>query len=163
VDHKEVWADPGSLEEAMRYTYTQDIRAPIETVFDLIHNPEKHKLWLQGVEETRYIGAYDPANPVGATFKQKIREGGRVKEYDGEVTAFAKPKHLAIRLFSPQFSVDVDYRLTPQDDGTRLDYAADVSCHHWMVRFMVRLFAFFMRGIVKKQMLKLKELAEAGV
>src|SRR5438128_7653277 len=111
----------------MKCTYTQDINAPIEKVFDLIHDPEKHKLWLKGVEETRYVGDYDPANPVGAKFKQKIRECGRVKEYDGEVTAFAKPKHLGIRLSPPQFSVQVDYWLTPVGNGTRLDYAAEVN------------------------------------
>ena|SRR5438552_17432496 len=147
----------------MKCTYTQDINAPIEKVFDLIHDPEKHKLWLQGVEETRYVGPYDAANPVGAKFKQKIREGGRVKEYDGEVTAFARPKHVGIRLWSPQFSVTVDYCLTPLDRGTRLDYSCDVACGHWFFRLMAKLFSFFMRGMLRKQMLKLKELAEAGV
>jgi uncharacterized protein YndB with AHSA1/START domain len=146
----------------MRLVYTLDINAPADKVFELIHDPEKHTLWLQGVEETRYVGPYDPDNPVGAKFKQKIRQGSRVKEYDGEVTAFARPKHLAIRLFSPQFSVVVDYRLTPREGGTRLDYAADVSCGHWFFRLMVKVFGFFCRGMLRKQMQKLKELAEAG-
>jgi uncharacterized protein YndB with AHSA1/START domain len=147
-------------EELMRLTYTLDVNAPVERVFELIHDPHKHKLWLQGVEETRYVGGHDPANPVGARFKQRIREGGRVKEYDGEVTAFAKPKHLGVRLWSPQFSVQVDYRLTPLAAGTRLDYEADVSCGHWLFRLMARAFGFLMRGMLKKQLRKLKELAE---
>jgi uncharacterized protein YndB with AHSA1/START domain len=146
----------------MKHTYTLDIRAPIEKVFDLIHDPEKHKLWLQGVEETRYVGPYDPDHPVGARFRQRIRECKRVKEYDGEVTAFDRPKHLGIRLFSPQFSVQVDYRLTPIGSGTRLDYVADASCRSWVFRLLVRVFALFMRGFVRKQITKLKELAEAG-
>jgi uncharacterized protein YndB with AHSA1/START domain len=143
-------------------TYSLEINAPAERVFDLIHDPEKHKLWLQGVEETRYVGEYDPANPVGTKFKQKIQEGGKVKEYDGEVTAFAKPKHLGIRLSSPQFCVDVNYRLTPVGGGTRLDYAADVRCPSWFFRLMARVFSFFVRGMLKKQLTKLKELAETG-
>jgi uncharacterized protein YndB with AHSA1/START domain len=146
----------------MIYVYTIDIQAPIERVFELIHDPEKHKLWLQGVEETRFVGTYDPANPVGAKFKQRIREGGSVKEYDGEITAFARPKHLGICLSPPHFSVQVDYRLTPVDGGTRLDYSADLRSRHWFVRLMARLFRFFMRGILRKQMAKLKELAESG-
>jgi uncharacterized protein YndB with AHSA1/START domain len=40
----------------MKQTCSMDISAPVEKVFDWIHDPEKHKLWLQGVEETRYIG-----------------------------------------------------------------------------------------------------------
>jgi uncharacterized protein YndB with AHSA1/START domain len=151
-----------SCEANVKLVYTMEICAPIGKVFDLIHDPEKHKLWLQGVEETQYVGEYDPANPVGARFKQKIREGGRVKEYEGVVTAFAKPKHLGICLFAPQFSVQVDYQLTPVESATRLDYSADVSCGHWLIRLLGRVFSFFMRGILRKQMQKLKALAEAG-
>jgi uncharacterized protein YndB with AHSA1/START domain len=146
----------------MRHDYTLDIHAPMEKVFDLIHDPEKHKLWLEGVEETRYVGDYDPANPVGCKFKQKIREGGRVKEYDGEVTAFTRPKHIGIRLFAPQFSVQVDYHLTPIGDATRLDYSCEVSCKSWFFRLMGRIFGFFMKGMLRRQMTKLKELAETG-
>jgi carbon monoxide dehydrogenase subunit G len=144
----------------MKYTYLQDIAAPIERVFDWLHDPQKHKQWLQGVEETRYVGEYDPAHPQGARFKQWIREGRRVKEYDGEVTTFTRPSHLGIRLFSPQFSIQVDYRLTASGAGTHLDYLADVNCHSWFARLMVGLFSFMMRGMMKKQMTKLKELAE---
>jgi uncharacterized protein YndB with AHSA1/START domain len=141
--------------------FTQVINAPVETVFHLITDPEQHKRWLRGVEETRYAGDYDPSNPVGARFKQRIREGGRVQEYDGEVTAFAPSKHLAIRLTGAQFFVDVDYRLTPEGGGTRLDYAADVTCGSWFFRLMARAFGFMMRGMLRKQMTKLKEIAEA--
>jgi uncharacterized protein YndB with AHSA1/START domain len=146
----------------MRMTYTQEIAAPIDRVFDLIQDPDKHKLWLKGVEETRYVEPYDPANPVGTKFKQSIREGGRVKVYDGEVTAFARPKHLGIRLFSPQFSVAVDYRLTPVAGGTRLDYGADFTSGSWFIRFLGRVLGFFTRGILRKQMHRLKAMAEDG-
>ncbi|NIN68580.1 MAG: SRPBCC family protein, partial [Anaerolineae bacterium] len=49
--------------------------------------------------------------PIGTKFTQRIREGGRITEYEGEVTAYEKPYHLGVRIGSPQFSVDVDYRL----------------------------------------------------
>jgi hypothetical protein len=66
-------------------------------------------------------------------------------------------------LSSPQFSVDVDYRLTPEGSQTRLDYAADVQCNSWIFRIMCHLFHFLTRWILGKQMRKLKELAEGGV
>ncbi len=144
----------------MLCTYEMDIRAPIDRVFNLLEDPDKLKLWMHGLEDTQYVGEFDPSNPIGARFKQRIREGGRVQEYDGEVTAFAKPKHLGVRIFNPQFSVQVDYRLTPTADGTHLDYSADVSCGNWFMRLMARLFGFFMRRILRKQMNALKELAE---
>jgi len=146
----------------MRYTYTLDINAPVERVFDLLDDPEKLKLWLHGVEETRYVGERDPANPVGAKFKQTIREGGRAQEYDGEVTAYDKPKHLGVRIFNKQFSVQVDYRLTPAPGGTQLDYAAELACLSWLFRLMSRILGFFMRAMLQKQLSKLKEVAQAG-
>ncbi len=144
----------------MLFTCAVDIRAPAEKVFGLLEDHDKLKLWLDGLEETHYIGEVDQANPVGARFKQRIREGGRVQEYDGEVTAYAKPQHLGVRLFGTQFSVQVDYRLKPTVDGTHLDYSADVSCGNWFFRLMARLFSFFMRGMLCKQMNKLKVVAE---
>lgn len=142
-------------------TYEIDINASRDRVFELIHNPEMHKRWLQGVEETRYIGDYDPANPVGTKFKQKIREGGKVKEYDGEVTAFARPEHLGIRLWSSGFTVQVEYRLSPMAAGTHLDYSADVSCSGWIMRLLVRVFGLIARLILRKQLRALKALAES--
>lgn len=149
----------------MRMTYTLQINAPSEKVFDLIQDPEQHKRWLKGVEETRYVGHYDPANPVGTKFTQRIREGGRDQSFDGEVTAFARPKHLAIRLTGAKFTVDVDYRLTPSGAGTRLDYAAQVVCdswffRSWLFRLLAPVFGFLVRGTLRKQLGKLKELAE---
>ncbi len=145
----------------MKQTCSVDINAPIERVFDFIQDPEKHKLWLQGVEETRYIEPYDPDHRVGTKFKQKIREGGSVKEYDGEVLAFEKPSHLGILLHCPQFKVRVDYRLTAVGTGTHLDYECNLTCFSWFFRVMAGLFSWFMRGMVRKQLNKLKELAEA--
>src|SRR4051794_27095921 len=103
----------------MRYTFALDIRAPIEKVFAFIYDPDKLKLWLERLEETRYVGEFDAQNPVGKKFKQKMWEGGRLQEYDGEVTACARPKHLGVRLFIKGFTIQVDYRLTPVTDGTR--------------------------------------------
>src|SRR5438034_3231063 len=123
----------------MKYTYALDIHAPIDKVFDFLRDHDKLKLWLQGLEETSYVGDVNPENPIGAKFKQKIREGGRVQEYDGEVTAFAPPKHLGIRLFGKGFSAQVDYHLTPVAEGTHFNYSSDVPCAHWFIRLMGRL------------------------
>ena len=146
----------------MRCTHTINIEAPIEKVFGLVHDPENLKLWLDGVEETTFTEPFDPANPIGARFKQKIREGGRLAEYDGEVTAFAPPKHLGVRIFNKVFSVQVDYHFTPSGMGTRLDYAADLSCGNWIFRFLAFLFSWFTKRMLRKALVKLKALAEAG-
>lgn len=145
----------------MKCLYTLDVAAPLEKVFGLVDDPEKLKLWLEGLEETTYFSDAGSRKEVGTKFKQKIREGGRLVEYDGEVTAYAKPKHLGVRIFNKHFSVQVDYRFTPVADGTRLDYSADITFFNWFARILGFLFGLFMRRILKKQMAKLKGLAEA--
>ena len=65
-----------------------DIDAPITKVFDFINDAEKHKLWLDGLEDTIREPGYDRKHPVGSRFQQKIRDGKKIEVYDGEVTAF---------------------------------------------------------------------------
>jgi len=144
----------------MALTYSIEMRASIDKVFDFVDDKEKLKLWMDGLEETTYVTERDPANPVGTKFKQKIREGGRVQEYDGEVLAYEKPKHVAVRIGNAYFHAVADYRFTPIDRGTRLDYTCDVTCHGWFVKLMGYLFGWFAKRILRKQMAKLRELAE---
>src|ERR1700693_4202570 len=111
----------------MKNTCTVEIEAPIEKVFDLIHDHKKHKLWLEGLEETVFEPDYDPEHPLGAKFKQKIREGKNAQVYDGEIVAFKKPTHLGGRLASKSVSVQVDYRLKALKKVTRVDFSSELT------------------------------------
>jgi uncharacterized protein YndB with AHSA1/START domain len=146
----------------MKCDYQIDIAAPIEKVFALLRDKDRFPLWLEGVEDTTYTADFDPENPIGARFVQRIREGRQVQDYDGEVTAYSAPNHLGIRLAGKHFAVNVDYRLTSIATGTRLDYSCVVNCGSWFVRVMGFLFRWFTRLIVRKQLRKLKALAETG-
>jgi len=141
-------------------SYSVEIKAPIDKVFNCVEDTEKMKQWMEGLEETTYTSDRDPANPVGTKFKQKIREGGRVQEYDGEVLAYEKPKHLAVRIGNKFFHAVADYRFAPTHEGTRLDYTCNVTCHSWFIRVMAFMFGWLTKRILRKQMTKLKELAE---
>lgn len=147
----------------MRITRTVHINAPLEQAFAVVDDDQKVMQWAEGVESITYLGDVDRSNPVGARFTQKIREGGRVAEYQGEVVAYDRPHHLAITLGSKQFTMRVDYRFTstgPAD--TRLDYAAEMIQAVPLARVMGVLFSWLTRRILDKQMARLKALAEAG-
>jgi len=146
----------------MKNTCAIEIEARIERVFGFIHDPEKHKLWLEELEETIYEPDYDPDHPLGAKFKQRIREGLDIQLYDGEVTAFKKPSHLGVRLTSKSLSVQVDYRLEAVKKATRVDFTSEFTFKSIAMRVMLTLSHPVMRAILQKQMNKLKELAEAG-
>ena len=103
-----------------------------------------------------------PAEPgrVGHTFTQKIKEGGRVTEYEGRITAWEAPAHLGLSLGDRHFTTHVDYRFTAEEGATRLDYSCRVELHNLLARIMGRLFGWLTRRIVRKQMAKLKAVAE---
>ena len=145
----------------MALTCSVEIKATIDKAFECVEDPDKMKQWMDGLEETIYTSERDPANPVGTKFKQRIREGGRVQEYEGELLAYEKPKHLAVRIGNKHFQAVADYRFTPTAAGTRLDYSCDVTCHSVFVKVMGFLFGWFMKRILRKQMAKLKLLAES--
>jgi hypothetical protein len=151
----------------MRCTCTIHIEAPVEKIFGLVLDPGKVKLWLDGVEEPTFAAPFDPANPIGARFKQKIREGGRVAEYDGEVTGFAPPTHLGVRIFGVRifnwvFAVQVDYHFTPDGTGTRFDYSFGLRRSSWFFRFAGSLLLVLEeREALREALGKLKALAEA--
>lgn len=146
----------------MNATFQMDIAAPIETVFDLVDDDEKIKQWMDGVEEISYPDGQDREDPVGKRFNMKIREGGRVADYEGEVLDYDKPNHLAISIGAHSFSMRVDYRFTSIPEGTRLDYVCQPLRASFFIRFIGFCFSWLTKRILKKQMAALKELAERG-
>lgn len=146
----------------MNCIYTLDIHAPIAKVFSLVDEEKNLKKWMDGLEETIFPEGYDRAKTVGTKFKQRIKEGSQVNEYDGEVIAYEKPHHLAILLGNKYFTVKVDYRFTPDGARTRLDYQAEMIRADWFVRLMCKLFSGFTKRLLDRQMKKLKELAESS-
>jgi uncharacterized protein YndB with AHSA1/START domain len=146
---------------AGRLTVTQEIEVPIETVFDLISDERNLKLWTDGLEETVYTSDVDRESPLGATFIRRIREGGRLSEYRGEVTAHDPPAHLAVTIRGGQFAMAVDYRLEPVPGGTRLAYSAELVEASWIARVFAFLFGWLTRRILRKQMAKLKAVSES--
>jgi uncharacterized protein YndB with AHSA1/START domain len=147
----------------MRVVTTVDIDAPIEGVWPLLDKDENIKLWMPDVIETTYPDGKPEGDPVGTRFEQKISEGGRVKPYLGEVTAYEPRRLLCVRLGDERnFSTDVTYRLSAKCSGTRLDYACDVRLFGRHSRVMILIGGPMMRRIVKRQMANLKRVAEKG-
>ena len=96
----------------------------------------------RGLEETIREPGYDPKHPVGSKFKQKIREGKKIEVYDGEVTAYERPKHLGARVYNKAFSVQVDYRLTHVKKATHLEFISEVTFHNLAFKMIAGLSAF---------------------
>jgi len=145
----------------MRIATTVGIEAPIERVWPLLDDDANLKLWMPDVLETTYPDGKPEGDPVGTRFVQRIREGGRVNSYQGEITAYAPQHLLVVRLGDERnFETDVVYRLSRQGPGTRLDYACDVRLKSWPARIMILIGGPMMRRIVNRHMASLKRVAE---
>ena len=145
----------------MKNICTIEIEAPIGKVFDFINDETKHKLWVEGLEETIREPGYNRKNPLGSKFKQKIREGKKIEVYDGEVTAHERPKHLGARVYNKSFSVQVDYRLQKVKNTTRLEFVSEVTFHSLAFKMLAGLSGSIMRAVLEKQMKMVKQLIEA--
>ena len=138
-----------------------DIDAPMTKVFDFINDAEKHKLWLDGLEDTVREPGYDHKHPIGSRFQQKIRDGKKIEVYDGVVTAFDRPRHLGARVYNKALTVQVDYRLTRVQKHTHLEFISEVTFHSLAYKLASLAAGPITRGIIEKQMKTVKKLIEA--
>jgi len=139
-----------------------EIEAPIERVWPLVADDQNLARWMDGLKETTYPDGLDKGRAVGTRFVQRIQEGGRVQTYEGRVTAYDPPSHLGITVGNRAFEMQVDYRFIDLGGRTRLDYSAQMVRAGLFVRLMSTLFGAVTRRILRRQMAKLKALAEAG-
>jgi uncharacterized protein YndB with AHSA1/START domain len=142
------------------YTTSTVIAAPVEKVFSLLSEPADILRWAEGVESIDFVSG-GPTQP-GARFKQRVREGGRVVEYDGEVAAADPPRHIAVEVGNRQFSMRIDHRLRPDGAATHVEQTVRMTPHSLSARLLGFLFSWFTRGISRKQLAKLKRVAEGA-
>ena len=148
----------------MKVEYTTEINCPPAKLWPWLEEPEKQKQWMKGLLEN--VPTSEGPTRVGSTFKMKIKEGGRVSEYDGEITGYEKNRHLAVKMWGPAMKgmvVFVDYKLHDVSGRTRLDYVStvDTSKASPFLKFLMPLFKLFGKMQLKGFMKTLKKLAES--
>ena len=103
------------------------IDASPEAVFELLADNTRRGEWAEGMETFDYTSDFDPDDPVGTTFTQRIREGGRITEYHGEITTYDPPKAWGSQVTGGSYSMVVEYHLTAVDGGTEVVNVCDVD------------------------------------
>lgn len=99
----------------------------------------------------------------------KLEEGGKVAEYDGEVTAHDRPRRIEVLLRGGNLPAGsrmrVDYRLGGANGTTRLDYCCNLEAAKvgLLVRLMTGLLEVFGRMQLNSLMAALRrEVEKAG-
>ena len=141
-----------------------EIAAPVATVWRHLDDDQKIKAWMPEVVDIRYPQGRNAAAPVGTKFVQSIKEGGRIKDYDGVVTAYDRERLLGIRLGdNKHFHVDVTYRLEAQGAGnTALHYECRTTTHSWLARLMLPIGRSLMKRTLDRYLSRLKQLCESA-
>jgi len=146
----------------MRTEYGIEVNCPPERLWPFLEDPEKQKLWMKGLLEN--VATSTQQTGVGATFKMKIKEGGKIAEYFGEVLKYERNKLLGIKLWGgalKDMEVFVDYRLIDLNGRTRLDYLATMEIKGLMMKIFSPLFKAFSMMQLKSFFKILKRLAES--
>ena len=144
----------------MRITFENNIAAPVPTVWSFLNDDSKLPDWMPEVVDITYPDGQDRDEPVGTRFRQTLKEGGRTKTYEGLVTAYEPERLLGVRLTDGGFGVDVRYELSPTEQGTRLDYAAELALKTRLAKVLGFLFKPLTVGILKRHMANLKRVSE---
>lgn len=144
----------------MDITYRMELNAPIERAFSMVDDDRKARQWMNGLKEIIYTFPYNRQNPVGMKFKQRIREGVRMVEYDGEIIAYDKPRHLGLRIGNRQLTIQVDYRFSTTGEGTELEYSSRTIRAGRGTLLMERFFGWVAQRLIERRMRTLKKLAE---
>lgn len=143
--------------------YSIEVNCPPAQLWPYLEEPEKQKLWMKGLLENATTSAKQTG--VGATFKMKIKEGGRIAEYFGEVLKYERNKLLGIKLWGgnlKDMEVFVDYTLVDLSGRTRLDYLATMEIKGLIMKIFSPLFKAFSLMQLKSFFKTLKQLAETS-
>ncbi|GGA15407.1 SRPBCC family protein [Psychrobacillus lasiicapitis] len=145
----------------MLITSQLEIQASKEVVFSYLEDNEKQKEWMTGLEGTEYLTEFDSTNPVGTKFKQRLKEGNRMQEYEGQVTEYNKNNRLSIQMNHPSFLIHISYKLKEISPNSSILYITEeLTAKTVSGKIISILFRVFMKKGLEKQMKALKRSAE---
>ena len=144
----------------MRITAAIDVDASPAVVWSCIAEPDKIVRWVEGALDHRYVGARTGRPKVGDKFVQRLKQGRKVVEFEGTLTACEEPSHFAFTIPSPAYSSEAHFRLTPQGSGgTHVDYSIDVTLHTLAAKIAGAALRVPLAFFVRKQLRRLRALA----
>jgi uncharacterized protein YndB with AHSA1/START domain len=143
----------------MKHTDQVRINASMERVFEFVTNPQKQRMWMDGLVDTEYTGQKDGRGLVGSTFKQHLMKGHQriVHVFQGEIVIFERPSQYAVTLSSADFDATIGYRLEGSSEETLLTRTTEMEIHGGFVaRFLGKMAAHHGKQDLKKLVLLLE-------
>lgn len=147
----------------MRAQAEIEINRPVAAVFPFVEEPDKLKLWVNGlVENTRLTpGETRP----GVKFRNiTAQANGNREQAEGEIIAFERNKRIQSRVVGGGFDATIDYQVTDLQGRTRVTQYLDAVPQNPLLKLVFALLGSMMSGPAGKRLLndltKLKEVVE---
>lgn len=138
------------------------VQAPAARIFRLLDDPRQMRRWLEGLEDFGSADWQAGKLAVGTEFQQRLNEGRHTVDYEGVVTDYQPPGHLGLRLWCPDYVLQVDFRLREEGEATRVRFTADVPYARWGSRWRGWLLGWLYERRVRRRLRNLRQAAEAG-
>jgi uncharacterized protein YndB with AHSA1/START domain len=145
----------------MALATTLHIDAPPARVWQLIDDPAQLPLWMPEVIDTVYPDGRPANDARGTRFVQRMKDARGIKTYQGKVMAYEPGRHLALTLTEAMVTISVGYRLTPYEQGTRLDVTGDLAMNNPLFSMMALAAWPMASAHLKRQIAELKRVAES--
>lgn len=144
----------------MRIVREIEISAPRDRVWRLLSDDASRKLWMPDLIATTYPGGRPKGDPTGTTFRETMKQGGTIRSFAGEVTAYVDGRMIAVRLADNQIAMEIDYRLSRSGSGTGVRYAGHYALVGLAGGMMIGFARPMIEGMVRRQLDGLKRVAE---
>lgn len=140
------------------------IAAPSAYVFECLNDVDRLPQWMAGLQRTEMPPSFDPANPVGGSYRQHMVQFGYALQYTVTVTHFVPGQAVGLNLDSRYFMLDILYRLVELAPAqTDLLCQTQISRTDWSVRLLQNLIATKMLSVLQDQMDAFRKMVEASV
>lgn len=136
----------------MKYTTQIDINKPIDKVIELFDNPDNLKLWMKGLESFEHMSG-EPGQP-GAKSLLKFKMGKRELEMIETITVRNLPNEMSgtYEMHNTINHMKVSF-VKLAENKTRYIYDSEFTFNS----LGMKVFAFLMPGMFKKQSMKYLE------
>jgi carbon monoxide dehydrogenase subunit G len=142
-------------------TVSINISQPVETVWQLLVDPENLKHWLTGFKSLEVISG--KAGEAGSVSKMKVMEGGKEMEVTETTLAVNPPQQYSFSIEHKLFKNIVDIHLKPAGNGTVMSQ----TVQFFPRAFFLKIMMVMMKGQMKKRtlndLLKFKAFAESKI